>query len=261
MNAKILVVDDDEITLTSIAEILLTEGYFVVEASNGADALNILEQDDIDLMLLDIMMPGMSGIEVLRDVELISPETKVIMLTGNASLDTAVSALRHSAYDYISKPQGAQEILSRVANGLARRDEEKHKRILIAQIEDSIEQLKKAEGMTETVKYKRKVMSMPDGVMLDLARREIWRGNNKERLTPTEGKLLEVFVTSWGRVLTHGELVFLVQGYEVAEWEAPEVLRPLISRLRRKLATFPDGERWIASVRGTGYIFDADRPV
>lgn len=261
MNAKILIVDDDVITLKTLTEILSTEGYTVIEASNGIDALKILEQDDIDLMLLDILMPGMSGIEVLREVESISPNTKVIILTGNASLETAVSALRHSAYDYITKPQSAQEILSRVANGLARRDEEKHKRILITQIEDSIEQLKEAEGMTATVKHTRKVIPMPEGVMLDLARREIWRGNNKERLTPTEGKLLEIFVTNWGRVLSHGEMVFLIHGYEVAEWEAPEVLRPLISRLRRKLSAFPDGERWIASVRGIGYIFDADQPV
>ncbi len=261
MSAKILVVDDDEITRNTLAEILMTEGYEVLEAGHGADALTKLEKEDIDLMLLDILMPDMNGIEILREVEFVSPETKVIMLTGHATFDTAVNALRHAAYDYITKPSSAQEILSRIANGLARRDEERHKRILISQIEDSLLQLKEAEGITGTAKHKRQVISMPDGVMLDLARREIWRGSDKERLTPTEGKLLEVFVTNWGRVLSHSELVFLVQGYEVADWEAPEVLRPLISRLRRKLAVFPDGERWISSVRGTGYIFDAQRPL
>jgi DNA-binding response OmpR family regulator len=56
--------------------------------------------------------------------------------------------------------------------------------------------------------------------------------------------------------MTHRDLVFLVQGYEITEWEAPEVLRPLVSRLRRKLSAFPDGDKWIANVRGTGYVFD-----
>ena len=67
---------------------------------------------------------------------------------------------------------------------------------------------------------------------------------------------MKVLVENRGRVLSHRELVLLVQGYESNEWEAPEVLRPLISRLRRKLQNFPDGEQWISNVRGTGYLFE-----
>ena len=67
---------------------------------------------------------------------------------------------------------------------------------------------------------------------------------------------MKVLLENRGRVLTHRELVLLVQGYETTDWEAPEVLRPLISRLRRKLSAFPGGEKWIANVRGTGYVFD-----
>ena len=91
---------------------------------------------------------------------------------------------------------------------------------------------------------------------MDLDRREIWCEDKKIKLTPTEGKLMRVLVKNRGRVLTHRDLVLLVHGYEATEREAPEVLRPLISRLRRKLAKFPDGENWISNVRGTGYIFD-----
>ena len=101
-----------------------------------------------------------------------------------------------------------------------------------------------------------RVISLPDGVMVDLSRREIWRGTDRVTLTPTEGKLLRVLIENKGRVMTHSDLVFLVQGYEVTDWEAPEVLRPLVSRLRRKLSTFSDGDKWIANVRGTGYVFD-----
>jgi DNA-binding response OmpR family regulator len=67
---------------------------------------------------------------------------------------------------------------------------------------------------------------------------------------------MKILVENRGRVLTHKELVFLVQGYETTDWEAPEVLRPLVSRLRRKLSSFPGGEKWIINVRGTGYVFE-----
>lgn len=260
MSVNIIIVDDDEITRKSLSEILRHEGYEVATVDDGKVAIEMLEEEEIDLMLLDIRMPGMDGIEVMRRVEEISPDTQIVMLTGHGTMETAIEALRHEAHDYLLKPPSRQEILSSVASGLARRDEEKRKRILLGQIENSLQQLKDVEGITAPPKPKRQVIALPDGVTLDLARREMWRGSNKERLTPTEGRLLEVFVTNWGRVLSHGELVFFVQGYEVAEWEAPEVLRPLISRLRRKLGVFPNGEKWISSVRGTGYVFDAEKP-
>jgi two-component system KDP operon response regulator KdpE len=93
-------------------------------------------------------------------------------------------------------------------------------------------------------------------VLIDLARREVWRGNLRVGLTPTEGKLMKILLENRGRVIPHRDLVFMLHGYESTEWEAPEVLRPLISRLRRKLSVFPNGENWISNVRGTGYVFD-----
>ena len=121
MNAKILVVDDDEITLTSIAEILLTEGYFVVEASNGADALNILEQDDIDLMLLDIMMPGMSGIELLQQIKKVNPLCTVVMMTGYSSMSNVVDCLGNGAADYFVKPfRDIDSLVEAVNHAIAR---------------------------------------------------------------------------------------------------------------------------------------------
>ena len=92
--------------------------------------------------------------------------------------------------------------------------------------------------------------------MVDLERREIWQGDNRVVLTPTEGQLMKVMIENRGRVLSHKELVYLVQGYQTTDGEAPEILRPLISRLRRKLGQFPNGREWISNVRGTGYVFD-----
>ena len=260
MSARILVVDDDEAIRIALSEILAYENYNVVSVPNGVQAIEKLVAEEFDLMLLDILMPEMDGVEVMKKAADVSPDTQIVMLTGHGSMGTAIEALRHDVHDYLLKPPSRQEVLSSVASGLAHRDEIKRKRMILGQIEDSVVQLKDAEGITTLPKPKRQVVPLPEGVSLDLARREIWRGSSRERLTPTEGKLLEIFVTNWGRVMSHSNLVFLVQGYEVPEWEAPEVLRPLISRLRRKLSSFPKGEKWISSVRGIGYVFDAEVP-
>ena len=98
-----------------------------------------------------------------------------------------------------------------------------------------------------------------NNIKINLERREIWTTEeDKVQLTPTEGKLMQVLLENRGRVLSHKDLVFLVQGYQTTDWEAPEIMRPLVSRLRRKLAHFEGGDDWIVNVRGTGYVFDGN---
>ena len=258
MKAKILVVDDEKVARKSLADILRLEGYEVAEVEDGSNALEVLEAKEIDLMLLDIRMPGMDGIEVMQKASELAPDTEIIMLTAHGSMESAVESLRYGAHDYLIKPSSPQEILSSVAGALARRAEAQRKRLLLGQMETSLQQLKDAEGVVHSNVAGQRVISLPDGVMVDLARREIWRGNDRVMLTPTEGKLLKVLLENKGRVMTHKDLVFLVQGYEITDWEAPEVLRPLVSRLRRKLSKFPEGDKWIVNVRGTGYVFDVE---
>jgi DNA-binding response OmpR family regulator len=259
MKTKILIVDDEQTARMSLAEILRLEGYQVSDVDSGEAALALLGRDEYDLMLLDIRMPGMGGIEVLKKAAEIAPDMQVILLTAHGSMESAIDALHYGAHDYLIKPSSPQEILSSVASGLARRAEAQHKRLLLGQLDASVQQLKNVEGMSQqTASVGQRVISLPDGVMIDLARREVWRGNDRVSLTPTEGKLLSVLLENKGRVMTHRELVFLVQGYEITDWEAPEVLRPLVSRLRRKLSSFPAGDTWIVNVRGTGYLFEVE---
>lgn len=267
MRARILVVDDEKNVRQTLHDLLIIEGYDVVAVESGEAALEALRtsqagsrtpDDGFDLMLLDLKMPGIDGIETLRQASKIVPDLKVILLTGHGSMESAIASLRLGAQDYLLKPLQANEILSSVARGLAQRVEQQRKRLLLQQLETGIKQLKDVEGIETPPSVDQVVISLPEGVMADLARREIWRGNQRVSLTPTEGKLMRVFLENRGQVLTHQDLVFLVQGYETTDWEAPEVLRPLISRLRRKLGTFPGGDEWIANVRGTGYVFDWD---
>ena len=256
MKASILIVDDEEAIRHSLGEILKLEGYAVATAESGEAAVEAIQKQPYDLMLLDIRMPGMDGIEVLKFTNRYAPEIKVILLTAHGSLELAIEALRIGAQDYILKPATTRTILASVEKGLSRRAEHQRKRLLLEQLETSIQRLKDVEGIEPPAVVEHQTISLEQGVLLDLSRREIWHGNEKIGLTPTEGRLIKVLAENRGRVLSHKELVFLVQGYETSEWEAPEVLRPLISRLRRKLSAFPGGEKWIANVRGTGYVFE-----
>ena len=132
-----------------------------------------------------------------------------------------------------------------------------------AQGKSTARDLKRPSGGTEPARSE-KTIRLGHGMVIDLSRREIWQtevdSNKVHRitLTPTEGRLMQVFVENPGKVFSHRELVTRVQGYVTSEWEAPEVLRPLISRLRRKLEGFPSGRKWIRSIRGTGYVFDIE---
>jgi DNA-binding response OmpR family regulator len=256
MKANILVVDDEPAVRQSLEDILKLEGYEIQTADSGENAIKALEEQDFDLLLLDLKMPGMDGEEVMHLAKDIAPDTRVIVLTGHGSLESAIVALRAGAHDYLQKPAPSRELVSTVAHALALRSEQQQRRLILEQLDASIQRLKGVDGVETPSPSDQQVVLLENGVTVDLDRRELWRGNQRVSLTPTEGKLLKVLLEHRGRVLTHRELVLLVQGYETTDWEAPEVLRPLVSRLRRKLSHFPGGEKWIQNVRGTGYVFD-----
>lgn len=254
--AKTLIVDDEQAVRSSLQEILDLEDYPADSAANGEEALELLKHDEYELVILDLKLPGIPGIEVMRQIQKRAPETKVIILTGYGSLETAVEALRSGAEDYIQKPYDVAEILDSVGRALSKKALRRRKVLIIEQMNSTLEQLKDIEGIKTPDQPTRRVIALPQGIMVDLERREMWKGGQRVELTPTEGKLLAIFLENKGRVLTHQEAVFLVQGYEAQGAEAAEILRPMISRLRSKLANFPGMEDWVHSVRGTGYLWD-----
>jgi DNA-binding response OmpR family regulator len=259
MKGRILVVDDEEVARLSLAEILRLEGYQVSAVESGQAALDVLGGDNFDLMILDLKMPGMSGIEVMHAARQLAPELQIILLTAHGSLESAIEAMRNEVHDYILKPVDQGDLLKSISKAMTRLAELRHRRLLLHQMESSIQQLKGVEGMLSLKKIAdQRSISLAGGVMIDLARRELWRGSDRVNLTPAEGALMRVLLENRGRVLTHRELVSLVQGYDTSDFEAPEVLRPLVSRLRRKLMVF-GGEGWIINVRGTGYVLQDER--
>jgi DNA-binding response OmpR family regulator len=313
--ARILVVDDDDIARRSITEILRLEGYIVEQTGNAAEAVEILQQQAFDIVLLDLRMPienrpqnaaiteEQAGMIVLRFVAKEIPDTPVIILTAHASLETAIEALRYKAEDYLLKPATPEKILSTLDGALKRRKEVSRQRSeasalqqaksiaveltqSIGKLESTLQALQQVGGdSADTTIDQAEDSRLPletinsillnknitffeqrDGIIFDLERREIRQLVQNHQgtepsllrisLTPTEGKLIKTFLNNPGKVFSHQELVAQVQGYDTSEQEAPDVLRPLVSRLRRKLEIFPNGRTWIRSIRGTGYVFD-----
>jgi DNA-binding response OmpR family regulator len=238
--ANILVVDDEPIERQALTEILRLEGYYVASVGNGEAAIDYVRLKNVDVMILDLRMPGMGGLDVVKVVNRISPDLEIILLTAYGSMETAIDALRNRVQDYLLKPASPSQILESVERGLARRQSKVQAR----------------EHALSRSDDDHAVIALDDGIVLDFGRRFVKHNNQTIFLTPAEGRLLKVLVENIGRVFTHRDLVLLVQGYSATQQEAPEILRPLVSRLRQKLMNIPTLARRITSVRGTGYVFE-----
>ena len=245
MKSNILVVDDENVARQSLTDILKLEGYNVASAPNGQAAVEYVRMHPIDLMIVDLRMPGMDGLEVVQVVNQMAPDTEVVLLTAFASTESAVQALRLRIHDYLIKPAPPAQVIASVKKGLARRTAKLQAKGSLGEISEIDE---------AAIEYKLK-----DGTVVDLSRRQIRAGRKIEHLTPAEGRLLRILMENAGKVFSHRELVLLVQGYDTSQREAPEILRPLVSRLRHKLEKFPVLSERVASVRGTGYFYEGEK--
>lgn len=141
MKEKILIVDDEESVVQSIEGVLKDEGFKVVTAKSGQEAIEIFKNELPALVLLDIWMPGMDGIEVLRRMKWISPDTQVIMISGHATISTAMTAVRLGAFDFIEKPLSLETLLLTIKNAL---DQQKY--LLAGKQEGRINSYKEFQG-------------------------------------------------------------------------------------------------------------------
>lgn len=139
MSASILIVDDEEAIRTSLRSILEDEGYEVATAASGAEALKIYGTDPPDLMMLDIWMPEMDGLETLRRVKEFAPATQVMMMSGHGSIETAVKAVKLGAYDYIEKPLSLENVTLRVKHALEQYRLEQENRVLRTKVQQKFE--------------------------------------------------------------------------------------------------------------------------
>jgi len=267
-DAYILVVDDEGAIRYSISKTLQRVGYQVHTAASGEEALEMMQRQEYDVVLTDIRMPGLTGVELLSRIKERAPDSVVILLTGYASLETAIESLRLGAHDYLVKPSSSHDIRESVSQGIERARNMKHRRVLLRSIRDNVEELTGEnidELMNETKPSSVRPSSSSTPVVTPVTtmtigpltiypgRYQISVGDQPIDLTPTEFDLLLYLAAHRGRVVPCSGLVREVRGYALDEHEAREVIRPHVSNLRRKLKASGQNPNIIVNVRGIGY--------
>jgi len=249
MAPRILVVDDDATGRATMAELLRLEGYLVDEASGGRAALERLAVEAYDVMLLDLKMPDLDGVAVLKGAAQIASETQAVVFTAHGSMESAIQAVRHGAYDYLLKPASTAEVVACIARALERGQARARQRRLAEHAQAALAELGRDGQAAEQIEWA--------GVTLATSTRRLTGPRGEVELTPAEHRLLLAHLRRRGRVADYGALVDQVQGYRVDAWEAPGMLRPVVSRLRRKVRHVGGPADGIATIRGVGYVLEA----
>jgi two-component system KDP operon response regulator KdpE len=226
-NWSILVVDDEERMARFIRLNLEHDGFQVVPAYRGLQALDEIRKEMPDLVLLDVMMPDMDGFEVLKIIRE-NGTVPVIMLTAKGEEDDRVRGLELGADDYITKPFSPRELVSRV-KAVLRRTEAANPAARSENIE------------------------VDERLKVDFGRREVWVEGELVKLRPTEYRLLYHLMQNAGWVMTYDQLLTKVWGYEYRD-EAHYV-RLYVNYLRQKLEKDPGAPKYILTERGVGYRF------
>lgn len=266
---QVLLVDHDGVNRYTVSKSLQRVGYIIVEASFGDEALDLFTSQHFDLVLSEIDLPGIDGIELLQRIKVQSPDAMMILMTENASVESAVEALRSGAHDYLIKPCSSQEIRTSVDRGIERARNLMRRRRMLDAIERNVGELVREEALAavsyndahlEPLVPASRDRPAPTDSMMALAglsvapgRYQIGIGEQFTSLTPTEFDLLLYLAAHRSRVVPCQELVREVRGYTTDETEAREVIRPHVSNLRRKLKTLGDYEMLVVNVRGIGY--------
>jgi DNA-binding NtrC family response regulator len=123
MNTRVLLVDDEEQFVEVLGQRLQGRGFKVDTAFNGDDAIEFINAHDVDVVVLDVLMPGRDGLETLREIKRIKPIIEVIMLTGHGTVDTAIQGMKLAAYDYLMKPTDTAELVEKIAKAHQRKKE------------------------------------------------------------------------------------------------------------------------------------------
>lgn len=262
---RLLVVDDEAYVRIAIIRALMLQGHTVSGAASGEAALEMLTNESFDLMVLDMKMPGMDGIEVMRYAQELQSDLLIVVLTGYATLESALVAVKVHAADYLLKPASVYDIADAINRALAGKSQ-RAKESLQTQITDdllnTIPQMHSnnshsngddPQRVGRFVHYK--------SLMLDREHRLIClNGNAQTTVALTEGEfsVLDVLFSRPGQTLNCRQVMKLGLGTETTEAGAKSVIRPYISRLRKKLLALDLGRQLIITVRGRGYALHLD---
>lgn len=227
---RILLVDDEKNISNVLKAYLQQEGFHVTTAINGLVALTLFKENPYDLVLLDLMLPGLSGEEICREIRKISA-TPIIMLTAKVEEEDRILGLTLGADDYISKPFSPREVVARVKAVLRRTHAETS---LLAD-----------------------VITYDNGLSIDNSRHEVRLKEEVISLTPTEFRILGAIAKYPGRVYSRSQLVEIVQGHDFGGDE--RVIDAHIKKLRQKIEKVPSDPKIVLTVYGIGYKFNPNQ--
>ncbi len=224
MLAKILVIEDDQVILRFLGLALKTYGYEIIEARNGLLGINLYISHNPDLVMLDLGLPDIDGMEVLKELKKISDKPVIVISARERDLDKII-ALDIGANDYITKPFNVGEVLARVRVALR-----------------------------GSLKISENQIFVCRDLVIDFNRHKVTIKNSEVHLTPIEYKILETFIKFRGKVLTHKFLQNEVWGYDTVD--NYQTLRVFIASIRKKLESDNDLNQYIITEVGVGYIFN-----
>jgi DNA-binding response OmpR family regulator len=229
----VLVVDDDDLVRKAVRLTCESEGYAVVEVQRGADALASLEASRPDIVLLDLMMPDVSGFDICREIRRAGHRIPILILSAKNDEIDVVLGLEMGADDYIQKPFRPRELLARIASHLRK-----------------VKEPAPPNGEGRRLVFR--------GLTVDTAERRVVRDEDEISLTHTEFDLLAFLAGNAGQVLSRDRILASVWGYEHPI--ATRVIDVHVRNLRRKIEPDPGQPRYILAVPGIGYRFTNTRP-
>ncbi len=230
--SKILVIDDQENIIEFIKLGLKYEGFLVESAADGLQGLDAAQRIDPDLIILDVMLPGIDGLEVCRRLRAnpITQDTPILMLTAKYDVRDRIAGLDTGADDYLTKPFSFEELVARI------------RAILRRQSRNRSEEMETVHGQT---------LQFGD-LQLNTSTREVLRGQRQIELTATEYNLLHLFMSHPRQVLDRQTILNRVWGYDFLG--ETNIIEVYVRYLREKIEDSPSSPRLIQTVRGVGYV-------
>jgi len=262
MDGHILIIDDEASLRQTMARILQRAGYETTTAANGQEGLNLVSEHSFDLVYLDIRMPDVSGLDLLKTIHAKFPDLPVILFTAQPDLNSAVEAVRRGATDYLLKPLKPQAVIERTKAILEKNQVERRKREIQRQIDSlqsELNELEKGSGEKETELKQEQASTRNDrfvqcGVLkLDLYSRRVTMEDDEVNLPPTSFDYLLSLARHSPNVVDYQTLVSEAQGYETDTREAQELTKWHIHNIRQAMEPDPRKPVYVINVRGTGY--------
>jgi two-component system alkaline phosphatase synthesis response regulator PhoP len=232
---KILIVEDDAAIALGLESALQGEGYETQTARTGPDGWRLAKEKRPDLLILDLMLPGMSGLEICKRLREAGMATPVIMLTSKAEENDKVLGLELGADDYVTKPFGLRELMARVRAHLRR---------------DKAAASGDGDNLAKPEKYQF------GEVVVDFKRHQVYKAGKLQELTNREFRLLEYFIRHPGELLSRDRLLDEIWGYDI--YPTTRTVDNHVLRLRKHTEPDPENPKYIKTVRGAGYLFEKD---